>query len=98
MLVACAVVGSLRFLGVAGGYWRVVGVGVSCGGFSGLCVVEGAGGVAFAHVTGGAAVGEARGVRFESVYAGGMVGERSIVLLGVLVAARCRLVCLAAVA
>ena len=40
----------------------------------GLTVVEGARGVAFAHVTGGAAVGEARGVRFESVYAGGMVG------------------------
>ena len=63
----------------------------------GLTVVEDARGVAFAHVTGGAAVGEARGVRFESVYAGGMVGERNVVLLGVLVAARCRLVCLAAV-
>lgn len=64
----------------------------------GLCVVEGARGVLFQHVAGGVAVGGARGCRFESVYAGGMVGERNIVLLGALVAARCRLVCLAAVA
>ena len=27
LLVACVGVGSLRFLGVAGGYWRVVGEG-----------------------------------------------------------------------
>ena len=80
--MACAVVGSLRFLGVAGGYWRVVGEGVSCGGFSGLCVVEDAGGVAFARVTGGAAAGWARGVRFESVYAGGMVGEAKHCFVG----------------
>ena len=28
LLVACVGVGGLRFLGVAGGYWRVVGEGV----------------------------------------------------------------------
>ena len=38
--------------------------------------------MAFAHVTGGAAVGEARGVRFESVYAGGMVGEAKHCFIG----------------
>ena len=38
--------------------------------------------MAFAHVTGGAAVGEARGVRFESVYAGGMVGEAKHCFVG----------------
>jgi hypothetical protein len=74
---------------------RAFGDGVSV---RGLCVVEDAQGVLFQHVAGGAAVGEARGVRFESVYAGGMVGKRNIVLLGVLVEASCRLVCLAAVA
>ena len=82
LLVACAVVGSLRFLGVAGGYWRVVGEGVSCGGFSVLCVVEDARDVLFQHVTGGAAVGEAHGCRFESVYAGGMVGEAKHCFVG----------------
>ena len=48
----------------------------------GLTVVEDARDVAFAHVTGGAAVGEARGVRFESAYAGGMGGEAKHCLVG----------------
>jgi hypothetical protein len=66
-------VGSTPF----GGMWRAPAGGRAFGdGVSvrGLTVVEDARGVAFAHVTGGAAVGEARGVRCESVYAGGVVG------------------------
>lgn len=74
-------VGSERF----GEDWRVPVGGRAFGddvNVQGLCVVEDARDVLFAHVTNGALVGEARGVRFEHVYAGGMVGEAKHCFIG----------------
>lgn len=68
-----------------GNMWRVPAGGRAFGddvNVQGLCVVEDARDVLFAHVTGGALVGEARGVRFERVYAGGMVGEAKHCFIG----------------
>lgn len=65
--------------------WRVPAGGRAFGddvSVQGLCVVEDARDVLFAHVTGGALVGEARGARFEHVYAGGMVGEAKRCFVG----------------
>lgn len=68
-----------------GNMWRVPAGGRAFGddvNVQGLCVVEDARDVLFAHVTGGALVGEARGARFEHVYAGGMVGEAKHCFIG----------------
>ena len=68
-----------------GNMWRVPAGGRAFGddvSVQGLCVVEDARDVLFAHVTGGALVGEARGARFEHVYAGGMVGEAKRCFVG----------------